>query len=555
MKRQRQRWMHTNLKQLLSSRILKYKKTVPVAVFFCVSMRHMRQCLSFLRRYPWMTAILIGLLYFLVQLTQISQYGASWDEPLHRNWGLLFWHYWTTGDYSAITLMPGKGMFYGPLYYAINYALSEWLYGEGWMRVVAANHVLNLITTSIGVGLFFLVARRVVSDQRSALLAALFFALYPQLIAHAHYNPKDIPLMVALLASSLFFVRGLQNESRREFLIAAFLFGIAYALKVSAMLMAPVYLLSYLVWLHRRRGLLIGLREQWKTMFLGLVTFFVSSYLFWPSAWTHPSLLFQSLSLFTGADFWPGKVLYFGVEYAGKDLPFTYIVTEFAMATPVLLLLFFFVGFIVACRSLRTSSGSVWFFILLWGLLPLLVSMKPGLVRYDGIRQFFFALPALLLIASLGFSSLLERLQRRSRFRHAGTIFTVLVLASLVHQVALVHPYEGSYRNEVVQAMYPEGMDHALEVEYWAAPYKQGLEWLVEYAEPNPEICVPIAGLLVTWYPWREDFSFQCSPNSDYVMFITRYSEESEKAWSAQQPVFQIERMGASLLEIYRVAR
>ncbi|MEQ1849735.1 MAG: glycosyltransferase family 39 protein [Candidatus Peribacteraceae bacterium] len=507
---------------------------------------------SALFRSPLPIATLIAFIYFLVQFSQIAEYGVTWDEPLHRNWGKLFFLYWKTGEFSAISLMPGKGMYYGPLYYLCNYLLSEFLYENGWMRFVAANHVLNIFTVSVGVGLVFLLAKAV-SGWRIAASTVVFFVLFPQLIAHAHYNPKDIPLMVGILLSSLFFVRALKTGRRRDFLFASVAFGLAYALKVSAMLMAPVFLVTYLLWLRDRSGISRGLRAEWKTVVCGVVCFALSSYLFWPSAWMHPTLLIESLTLFVVADFWPGKVLFLGTEYAGKDLPFFYTTAEFVMATPILLLFFFVVGALTLLKRPKSPDRIQWIFIVLWVAFPLLLSMKPGLVRYDGIRQFFFILPALMLIAAYGFQQLLELLRNRARSRYAGVIFMTLVLFSLLHQVASVYPFGGSYRNEIVRAVLPEGMDHQLEIEYWGAPYKQGIEWLTLNAEPNPEICVPIGGLLPTWYPWRTDFTFSCTPGFDYLMFITRYSEASETALEGQQPVFNIERMGADLLHIYHI--
>lgn len=523
--------------------------------------------MTYLADRPIITALLLGLLYFLVQFQFLADYGATWDEPLHRNWGQLFDYYRKTGDYSAITLMPGKGMYYGPLYYFLNFHLSEWLYQSQGFRFVAANHVLNLITTGFGVGLFYLLSRRVISSRPfealmgpqaqngwSVISATIFFALFPQLIAHAHYNPKDIPLMVGVLLLSLLFIRALQTGSRTYFLLSAFAFGLAITLKVSALLMAPIVVVSYLVWLHERGGIVRGMRSEWKTTLGAAALVLVGAYLFWPSAWTRPKLLIESLSLFTGADFWSGRVLFFGQSYGGSELPWYYIPFEYLTAVPLLVLIFFLAGLIFCVRKIRGGEQRpVLLYVVLWLFSPLLLSMKPGLVRYDGIRQFFFTLPAFMIIASVGFVGLVDYLHTKTRKISAVLIFSALTLASLLHEAVLLHPYQGSYRNEVMRAVIPEDLDHLFEIEYWGAPYKQGLDWLVEHAEPNAEICVPIAGLLTTWYPWRNDFTFDCSPETDYLMFITRYDEEKENTLPVSEPIFTIRRMNADLLKIYKV--
>jgi hypothetical protein len=104
----------------------------------------------------------------------------------------------------------------------------------------------------------------------------------------------------------------------------------------------------------------------------------------------------------------------------------------------------------------------------------------------------------------------------------------------------------------LLQIAYGKDLDTTFQIEYWGASYKQGIEWLAENAGPNPVICVPTAGILVTWYPWRDDFTFECSDKTDYVMFFTRYSE-AKIYRELKNPVFSIDRMNSTLLLIYKI--
>ena len=105
-----------------------------------------------------------------------------------------------------------------------------------------------------------------------------------------------------------------------------------------------------------------------------------------------------------------------------------------------------------------------------------------------------------------------------------------------------------------MRAAFPKQMDLQFPIEYWGPTYKEGMEWLVQNAVPNPVICVPTAGVLVDWYAWREDFAFDCTKDSNYIMFFTRYSETQQYALqNTASPAFVISRMGADLLKIYKV--
>lgn len=506
-------------------------------------------------RSVWMGPVLFSLAYFAVQLSQISAYGVSWDEPLHRNWGKIFSFFWHTGDRRLLELMPGNGIHYGPLYFYINFALSEYLYSHGWLPFVEANHILTLIVSAFAVGFTYALGQ-MIGGKKTGFLAACFLVLFPQFIAHAHYNPKDIPLMVAITLTAAVFALAFRKNSRLLLLVSAFLFGLSVAVKINALLMAPVFGITYIFWLYkaiRLSSASVILKRETPTFFLSIVACFVGLYLFWPSAWGDVSLIPESIGFFLGEDFWPGKLLFFGVEYGGKELPFYYVPFEFAVGMPLLMLIAFIAGLIVITRGLRKTQMQIEYLLLfLWVVFPLVYSMKPGLVRYDGMRQFYFLLPAVAVISAIGLQQLLALLKRTSKNPFSGKVFIGLVFFSLMTQVLSLHPFEGSYRSELLQLAYHSDLDQSFQIEYWGSSYRQGMEWLMENAEPNPVICVPTAGVLVTWYPWRDDFVFECSKESHYVMFFTRYTD-ARAYRELKDPVFSIQRLKSTLLVIYKI--
>jgi 4-amino-4-deoxy-L-arabinose transferase-like glycosyltransferase len=493
--------------------------------------------------------------YFLLQLTQLNQYGVSWDEPLHRNWGKLFYLFWKTGDRVALELMPGHGVEYGPLFYTLSYLISEWLYGQGILSFVAASHLSTLVVASVSVGLTYALGR-LFRGWKTGLGAVAFLIFFPSFLAHSHYNPKDIPLMAAVLATSVSFVMAMRSGRMRSFIVAAGWMGTAIAAKVSALIMAPVFLMTYVIWVavdpHAQR--LRGIRTQLVLVPSAIAACLGAMFVFWPSAWGDPLLIPGAVKFFLRPDFWPGRVLFFGTDYSGAELPWYYTPFEFMAVTPVLMLIALAAGSVLAVRKLRSrDTAAEASFLLLWSFFPLCITLIPGIVRYDGMRQFFFVLPPMCVLAAKGLRFFLGLLKRRARRASALPVFLLLVLISLGGEALITHPFQGSYRNEIIRTLYPEQMDRTFQIEYWGPSYLQGMEWLVSHAESNPVICVPTAGVLVEWYPWRPDFTFDCSRDTDYVMFFTRYTEAKDYADLPITPVFTISRMGADLLKIYKV--
>ncbi len=162
-----------------------------------------RRLLEFLKRQsPVHIAVGLGALYFLIQLAFIHRYGVTWDEPHHRMWGKLFAEYVRTGDRRSLLQILGHGLYYSPLYFFAEYLTSKWIFATGLLTFVASNHVLNLLTASVGVGTLFVFAT-LVGGRVLGLLSVLFIVFFPPFIAHSHYNPKDIPLMTALLLTGV----------------------------------------------------------------------------------------------------------------------------------------------------------------------------------------------------------------------------------------------------------------------------------------------------------------------------------------------------------------
>jgi 4-amino-4-deoxy-L-arabinose transferase-like glycosyltransferase len=249
-----------------------------------------------------------------------------------------------------------------------------------------------------------------VKSRRVGFLSVLFVVFFPPFLAHAHYNPKDIPLMTSVLITSFVFVQALRIQRRWLFCLTGFLLGISIALKVSALLMLPVFGLSYLISRFQNRDHRLFLREvSW--MILITVMIVLGTIVAWPSAWGDPLLILHSI-LFFSHDFWPGKVLFFGREYTGGDLPWYYTVLEYLMTMPLVTILAFISGCVlIVQKAFRKPFDAVSLFFILWVFVPIAFSLKPNLVRYDGMRQFFFCLPAIAILAAFGFDALLRRIE------------------------------------------------------------------------------------------------------------------------------------------------
>jgi hypothetical protein len=484
-----------------------------------------------------------------VHLAMIHRFGASWDEPLHRVWGQVFVNFLGTWDIRVVENMPGSGVYYGPLFHVANYLLSTAIYETGLLPFVAANHVLTILTFALCCSIVFVTGLKLF-DNHAAWLSLLFLALMPQLIAHAQYNPKDVPLMTAAALTLLTSYLALTRRSALSAMIAGICFGVALAVKLSAVLLVPAIGACYLATLWSARQ--FDARADVKLAGVAGISALVTTYLLWPSLWIDPNIVFRGFSFF-GTPFWRHNVLYFGVEYPSADLPWHYVPFHLVAGLPLPTLGFFIVGIVVGLLGIvRGTHISQYTLLFSWIVFPLLVSLKPGLVRYDGYRQFFFTLPAVAIVSAVGLTAVAAGISQKLSLNRTAAVFILATtsFAWILRDTAQVFPYTGSYFNAIALSVAGQNLEGQLELEVWGVSYKEGVDWLNREAEAGSRICVPIAGSLVGWYPIREDLKFGCETSANYIMYFLRTAYLGSRPLPTVTPIFEVRRYGARLMVI-----
>jgi hypothetical protein len=232
--------------------------------------------------------------------------------------------------------------------------------------------------------------------------------LLPAFRAHAHYNPKDLPLLTLVTAALLFATIAWRSRRVRHAVLAGAFLGLAVAMKPTAVVIAPVLAgaLALDVFPSRRDRL----RDTIRLILVAAIASAGALFASWPFLWRQPLRLLESVAYFARGSFWEGSVLYLGELTPASDLPWHYAPVMLLLAMPLVMSLLAAIG---SVRLVRRASEPAGRFpaalLLLWAALPLLLFLKPGLARYDGMRQLFFMIPALAILAGAGVNELLLR--------------------------------------------------------------------------------------------------------------------------------------------------
>ena len=82
-------------------------------------------------------------------------------------------------------------------------------------------------------------------------LAAFLFAINPLWLMLGNYFKYDIALMFWILVSLLFFLRYLKSQSLPDFLFAGFFSALAFSVKLSAIPLLPIYILTFFLFTQK----------------------------------------------------------------------------------------------------------------------------------------------------------------------------------------------------------------------------------------------------------------------------------------------------------------
>jgi hypothetical protein len=415
-----------------------------------------------------------------------------------------------------------------------------------------AQHLAHLLLAAATLALLFALARTSGASARAALLAAVALGTLPGFVAHAQNNPKDLPAAFAFTLALLGVVStGVRGGVGRA-VLAGVALGLALTTRVHAVF-APLVGWSWLA-LSPRGLSRRGMAEQ------GVLatTAALAALAFWPWLWPAPienaALAFRGLAdtVFTI------PVLYLGEVEGAHEIPWHYRPVLLLATTPLSWLALAAIGLATlrpdddSGAQQATRLGAIWLGVL---------ALADGLVwsRYDGIRHFLMALPALALLAGMGAERALRWLES-AEAPHWLRALPLVPFAISAAAVAIAWPYANAVLGAPARVLAGADTDRVFELDYWGQSYLEAGRWLDAHAEADAEVIVPLfprlageamrrevrAGLVADWRP---------TDRPRYLVLLTRraYWDGPLRALEEQRkPVFEIRRSGGRLLAIHR---
>jgi hypothetical protein len=503
-----------------------------------------------------LTLIIFIIIYVALALLTYKDFGITWDEFVVYNRGVVSYELMfkkavsnplklnkqkghldikeVPDSYSSFQryLNTTSARFMNYHYYSGFYPMIQFILNKD--KSIETYHLLNILF-SLGVFIaFYALLYHHYRDQKIAVLGPIFLFLTPRFLGHIPANPKDIPfaVMYFICCTALYFFAS-SKKVLTKVLVIGILFGLAQDLRVAAITLYGIVLLfdTYTYYFEKRTSPVES--ETWGQFFIkeiqtliliGVVALLVSV-LTWPYLGINVIPNLQALLKIRTNFPWEYTVVYQGNEMKATHLPGHYLVTWFAITTPLFILIPALLS-PVAIKKRFQNRLFVFLLLILTVNLTLYAIIKP--VIYDGLRHFLFLVP---FVSALGVIAVVEffRSTKKKLIRMGILIIILLNAAVIAGQVVSLHPYQYIFFNSFVGGL--EGAHKKYDTEYWGAAYHEALKWFKENVATDEGRLYKVHIWGIKRYKVYQATNIKNVPieSADYIFRMTRRMKEEPR--------------------------
>ena len=498
---------------------------------------------AFVKIVPITLLIILLSVAFLSVFTLANQFGITVDEPEENNFApyVLKWYDTLGKDTSFMTVYPTSNIQEHGAIVDVIIAEAQRVFGNQWQtRAIVTGLFAFLGIVAIALCGFEL------GGWWAAFLAALSLWLYPRFFGAMFNNAKDVPFtsaMILVLWVVLLFAR--QWDTKRKYLfnsvLLGFLIGFAEAVRIVAIFWYVIIGVLFVGWwLYNGRDtikeklVLANLGKQTLAGTLIAVISLLTMTALWPYIALDPIHNLYHAIIVMSKYPWSATVPFAGHVYQAYNLSRFYIPGWLLVGSPPAILFFAVIGGLFACTTLIKNKLRETKIVVigLTLLLPLGVMMYLRVTLYDGMRQFLFLVPPLLLLGVYGFIRLFDLLARKKQTL-VIVAFVLLALATqvqVVYDMVQLHPYEYMYFSPLIGGVSSANGNY--DMDYWGVCNKPAADWLAQNYKQYSTASSPSVftayntGQITPYLPSVFRASVAFTGNPDFYISTTRFGDD-----------------------------
>lgn len=455
--------------------------------------------------------ILVMIIAVGLRLWNLNMMGKTWDEPAYVEQGYHLIQAVKTGDWDNKLL-----------YHSDHPPLARYLYGIAEHVQIGEpknNQVIfpyeytfprlvSLFFSVMSIFLIFFFGWRYVSPF-VGFVSAMILAMLPFFLGFSQLATLESLNMFFFTASVYCFVNLLHKYSKKWILLTGVSIGLALLVKQSNIIILPLLFLLYIFWKFYTKKSYSWIKNKY---LLSLISITIVAFLTFAFLW--PMLFFNLREVWSVQDtMWiknaslPPPEVFFGKLML---VPLPYYGVFFLITTPMVILLFFFLGL------LRIDRLKKWllYTIVLWFIFSFLQSLYP--FKQHGIRYIIQIYAPMTIIAAIGFEFLINSLTTK-KWVKITAVFLLFFYQFIILSKAT--PYYLDYFNVVAGGTNGVYEKKLFQLGWWG----QGLREAGIYLEKNAEkgSSIGLAVNPIHSFPLLEHYfvsSYDANVEYDYVV-------------------------------------
>lgn len=547
-------------------------------------------------------SLILSFVFLVVGIFTLKDYGINWDTINHLPRGQAYLHYFLTGNKNYSDLSTFKNVWQNPKDFGItenlklsgsslrsvyqadasdfNYFISKDGDGHpplsdilsavfnrvlfGKLRLINdidSYHVYGLLLAAALIGLiFYWVSNEY--GMASGLISAVTLALYPLFFSESHFNTeKDVP--ETMYWSFMFFSvwMAVTKKSWRWMIVSGIFFGLALGTKFN-ILFAVLALIPWILIYFIRNYAEFSFKKTITLVFSGISALVIGLGIFvgsWPYLWPDPlGRVSKVINFYKGigiAANLPDQ------RFIGPFGTSSYSIQWIVYATPILVLILFFIGLFSIFRNLKTDKRMTSVLFLFWFLVPIVRVTWDQANTYGGVRQIMEYIPPVAIFAGIGGGFIVKMIKNL----RAKMFFVVLIFMLLLVPIVKNHPNENVYFNALTGGLSGAKSNN---FPYWGfsfgEAYRQGVEWINDHAEKNAQVVFAyelLPNVPSIW--WRPDLVVANSQRSGYLAkgeyaIALIYQGTNKRSYYDEyldkfvEPVYQVQVDNVAILKVWK---
>ena len=400
------------------------------------------------------TYILSFFILFIIYCAIIS--GSFWDENFEMTMGKERLKYlFSLGDYKNYDFYNSR--FYPGFYNTIAAFLTKMFpakfESEIWRISNASFSVLAIF------GIYKIVSN--LFNKHVGKIVFVLTILNPVFFGHMIMNSKDTVLVFAHVWTTYLFIKYLQNQNNKEkikryVLLAGLSVGLGTGIRFPFLVtLFPLFIFSIFDIFFLKK--IICKNFSFTKFLFHLILILITSYFvavsFWPHV--HSNIFVEPFKLLmtqiNGDVFGVQWILFNGLIYDTKEMPYYYLITHFFYKSPEFLLLgfFAFTFFLISNRKFFFYKFNHFFtkiiLILFIILFPLIYFIFLPYRVYDGLRLFLYIIPYFCIIPGIGIYYCIKNFHSSISKAFAGGFFFLFIYFLFIFFT--LTPFQYTYLN------------------------------------------------------------------------------------------------------------